>query len=119
MTRTKNLPYPLAELNEKVGELLITIQKDMLDRARTHRDAHTYEAVDFNAFVKTVEEKPGFVKAMWCGCQECEDKIKEQTGATSRCMPFKQEKLSDTCICCGKTGNQDGLLGQSLLDCQK
>ena len=46
--------------------------------------------------------KPGFVKAMWCGCQECEDKIKEVTGATSRCMPFEQETLSDKCVCCGK-----------------
>ena len=39
---------------------------------------------------------------MWCGCQECEDKIKEQFAATSRCMPFEQETLSDTCVCCGK-----------------
>jgi len=39
---------------------------------------------------------------MWCGCQECEDKIKEVTGATSRCMPFAQEQLSDKCVCCGK-----------------
>ncbi|WP_124068132.1 proline--tRNA ligase [Clostridium sp. E02] len=92
----------LDELDEKVGALLLTIQKDMLERARTHRDAHTYEAVEWNEFVKTVEEKPGFVKAMWCGSQECEDKIKELTGATSRCMPLEQETLSDHCICCGK-----------------
>ena len=85
-----------------VGELLDTIQHEMLERARAHRDAHTYEAVDFDSFVKTINEKPGFVKAMWCGCQECEDKIKEVTGATSRCMPFAQEQLSDKCVCCGK-----------------
>lgn len=89
-------------LAEKVEQLLSDIQKDMFERARLHRDEHTYEAVDMDTFIKTVEEKPGFVKAMWCGCQECEDKIKELTGATSRCMPFKQEKLADTCICCGK-----------------
>ena len=47
-------------------------------------------------------ENTGFVKAMWCGCRECEDKIKEDTGATSRCMPFAQETLSDKCVCCGK-----------------
>ena len=92
----------LEELETRVGELLDTIQKDMLVRARDHRDAHTYEAVDYDGFVKTINEKPGFVKAMWCGCRECEDKIKEDTGATSRCMPFKQEQLSDTCVCCGK-----------------
>lgn len=93
---------PLKELEDKVGELLDAIQKDMLERARAHRDAHTYEALDYDSFVKTINEKPGFVKAMWCGCRECEDKIKEDTGATSRCMPFKQEQLSDTCVCCGK-----------------
>ena len=98
----EKMTVSLDELNEKVGELLNTIQSDMLSRARAHRDAHTYEAVDMDSFVKTVEEKPGFVKAMWCGSQGCEDKIKELTGATSRCMPFKQEHLSDTCICCGK-----------------
>ncbi len=92
----------LDEINNKVGELLETIQKDMLERARIHRDVHTYEATDMDTFVKTVEEKPGFVKAMWCGSQECEDKIKEITGATSRCMPFKQETLADTCVCCRK-----------------
>ena len=92
----------LDEIGQKVGELLDTIQHDMYERALAHREAHTYEATDFDTFTKTIEEKPGFVKAMWCGCQECEDKIKELTGATSRCMPFKQEKLFDTCICCGK-----------------
>ena len=98
----EKITVALEELESKVGELLETIQKEMFERARAHRDAHTYEAVDFETFQKTVEEKPGFVKAMWRGCQECEDKIKELTGATSRCMPFKQEKLADTCICCGK-----------------
>ena len=82
--------------------MLDTIQKEMFERARAHRDSHTYEAVTYEDFVKTINEKPGFVKAMWCGCRECEDKIKEETGATSRCMPFKQEQLSDRCVCCGK-----------------
>ncbi|WP_313579064.1 proline--tRNA ligase [Lacrimispora sp.] len=98
----EKITVSLDEINNKVGELLETIQKDMLERARIHRDVHTYEATDMDTFVKTVEEKPGFVKAMWCGSQECEDKIKEITGATSRCMPFKQETLADTCVCCGK-----------------
>jgi prolyl-tRNA synthetase len=53
-------------------------------------------------FAKTVEETPGFIKAMWCGDQACELKIKEETGATSRCMPFEQEQIADTCVCCGK-----------------
>ena len=92
----------LEELETKVEEMLDKIQKDMFERAKAHREAHTYEAVDYDSFVKTINEKPGFVKAMWCGCQECEDKIKEDTGATSRCMPFEQENLAETCVCCGK-----------------
>ncbi len=98
----EKITVSLDELGAKVERLLSDIQKDMFERARLHRDEHTYEALDMDTFVKTVEEKPGFVKAMWCGCQECEDKIKDLTGATSRCMPFQQEKLADTCICCGK-----------------
>ena len=102
MTPDEKIVVSLDELEAKTGELLDTIRKSMFERAKAHRDAHTYEAADMETFTKTVEEKPGFVKAMWCGCQECEDKIKELTGATSRCMPFAQEKLADTCVCCGK-----------------
>ena len=92
----------LDNLEEEVGKLLETIQSDMCARAKADLEAHTSQAVTWDAFVDTINTKPGFVKAMWCGCQECEDKIKEETGATSRCMPFKQETLSDTCVCCGK-----------------
>ena len=92
----------LDNLEEEIGKLLETIQSDMFARAKAHLEAHTSQAVTWDAFVDTINTKPGFVKAMWCGCQECEDKIKEETGATSRCMPFKQETLADTCVCCGK-----------------
>ena len=74
----------------------------MLKRAREHRDAHTYSAKTLDEMQKILDTTPGFVKAMWCGEQDCEDKIKEQMSATSRCMPFEQEKISDTCVCCGR-----------------
>ena len=98
----EKMTVSLDEIETKVGELLDTIQNDMLERARVHRDSHTYTATTYEEFVKTINEKPGFVKAMWCGDQACEDKIKEDTAATSRCMPFAQETLSDKCVCCGK-----------------
>jgi len=98
----EKITVSLDEIVARTGELLDTIQMEMLERAKAHREAHTYEATDFSTFTQIIEEKPGFVKAMWCGSQECEDKIKELTGATSRCMPFKQETLSEQCICCGK-----------------
>lgn len=92
----------LDEIAGKVGELLDTMQREMLERARAHRDAHISVALDYEEFKKTVSDKQGFIKAMWCGSRECEDKIKEETTATSRCMPFEQEQLSDVCVCCGR-----------------
>ena len=100
-TREK-LEVSLDELEAKVAELMETIQKDMLERARKHREAHTYTAADLAEFEKLFAEKSGFVKAMWCGDRACEDKIKEKLGVTSRCMPFEQEHIADTCVCCGK-----------------
>ncbi|MBR4725643.1 MAG: proline--tRNA ligase [Lachnospiraceae bacterium] len=98
----EKLTLPLEGLSEKVNELLDEIQQNMYETAKTHRDSHTYDATEYEEFKKTIDEKPGFVRAMWCGDRACEDKIKEETGATSRCMPFDQVKLSDKCICCGK-----------------
>ncbi|MCD8371080.1 MAG: proline--tRNA ligase [Clostridiales bacterium] len=98
----EKITVSLDEIVARVGELLDTIHRDMFERAKKHLAAHTYEATEYEEFCRTIEEKPGFVKAMWCGCQECEDKIKEDLSATSRCMPFAQESLSDRCVCCGK-----------------
>ncbi|MCR5685801.1 MAG: proline--tRNA ligase [Lachnospiraceae bacterium] len=98
----EKLTLPLNDLTEKISGLLEDIQQNMYDTALAHRDSHTYDAVEYEEFKKTIDEKPGFVRAMWCGDRACEDRIKEDTGATSRCMPFDQVKLSDKCICCGK-----------------
>ncbi len=92
----------LDEIETKVPQLLETMQKEMLENARKHRDEHTYVAKTKEEFIKLFNEKSGFVKAMWCGEQACEDEIKEQLSVTSRCMPFDQENLSDVCVCCGK-----------------
>lgn len=92
----------LDEIVAKAGEVLETMQADMLERARKHRDAHTYTAKNMEEFEDIVANKPGFIKAMWCMDEACENEIKERTGATSRCMPFEQEHISDTCVCCGK-----------------
>ena len=100
-TREK-IEVALPELEAKVGELMETIQKEMLERARAHRDAHTYVATNMEEFEKLFTEKSGFVKAMWCGDRACEDLIKEKLSVTSRCMPFEQENLASTCVCCGK-----------------
>ncbi len=100
-TREKT-EVPFDQLDAKVGEILEQMQSDMLERARAHRDEHTYVAHNYDEFTRIFNEKAGFVKAMWCGDQACEDKIKEDLSVTSRCMPFEQEQISDTCVCCGK-----------------
>lgn len=98
----EKITVSLDNIEEEVTKLLDTIQHDLLERARKHRDAHTYTAANMEEFEKTLKETPGFIKAMWCGDEACELEIKEKTGATSRCMPFEQEQISDKCVCCGK-----------------
>lgn len=100
-TREK-IVVSLDELETRLTEILDTMQREMLERARAHRDAHTTTATAYEEFKDAIANKPGFVKAMWCGEEACEVKIKEDTTATSRCMPFEQEVLSDKCVCCGK-----------------
>ena len=100
-TREK-IACDIADLPQKVAELLPMIQKDMYERAKKHLEEHTFEAPDKETFEKLFEGTPGFVKAMWCGSRECEEKIKEDYSVTSRCIPYKQQKLSDVCVCCGK-----------------
>lgn len=100
-TREK-IEVGLDELEAKVAELLAAMQVEMLERARAHRESHTYVAKNYDEFKKIFAEKSGFVKAMWCGDRACEDKIKEDLSVTSRCMPFEQEQITDTCVCCGK-----------------
>ena len=100
-TREK-IMVPFDELSAKVGETLETMQNDMLARAKAHLESHIYEAKTYDEFKDTIANKPGFVKMMWCGDEACELKIKEDTTATSRCMPFKQETITEICPVCGK-----------------
>ncbi|ETT82946.1 proline--tRNA ligase [Viridibacillus sp. FSL R5-0477] len=93
---------PLNELEVKLPAMLEEIQNDLYNKALNHREENTFTVQTFDAFKAQLEERQGFIKAMWCGDQACEDKIKEETGATSRCMPFEQEHISETCICCSK-----------------
>ena len=92
----------LDNITEAVGEILEKMQTDMLAKATAHRDANTHEAHNWEEFTDILTRKQGFIKAMWCGDRACEEAIKDETGATTRCMPFEQEHLSDVCVHCGK-----------------
>jgi prolyl-tRNA synthetase len=97
---------PMDQLETKLVELLDEIQTNLYNKAFTHREERTTVAVTLDELKSSLEAKPGFIKAMWCGELACEEKIKEDTGATSRCMPFEQEKVSDKCVCCGNDADK-------------
>ncbi|MBO6215141.1 MAG: proline--tRNA ligase, partial [Lachnospiraceae bacterium] len=92
----------LEDLGGVAGRLMSDMQRDMLEKATKHLNAHISDAHNYDEFIDAVANKPGFIRAMWCGDEECENKIKEDTTATSRCMPFEQESISDVCVCCGR-----------------
>lgn len=92
----------LDELNEKLQEILEDIQKNMYEECKRIRENRTTTALNLDEFVKNINENQGYIKTMWCGDEECENKIKELTGAHSRCIPFEQEHIGDKCVCCGK-----------------
>ena len=100
-TREKTI-VALSDIAAEVAKLLDTMQVEMLERARAHRDEHTYTAHTYEEFKELADTKPGFIKMMWCGDEACEIKVKEDTTCTSRCMPFAQEEIGDTCPVCGK-----------------
>jgi prolyl-tRNA synthetase len=96
----------LSELEARLPVLLEEIQQNMFDQAVAHREENTSSVTSLDEFKQTLEEKLGFIKAMWCGDEACEDEIREVTGATSRCIPFEQEQIAETCVCCGKEAKE-------------
>ncbi|MGN1416721.1 MAG: proline--tRNA ligase [Oscillospiraceae bacterium] len=86
-----------------VKERLTAVHDGLYQNALDNLERRTYKCTSTDEIIKVLEEKgDGFVKAMWCGDEACEDKVKELTGVGSRCIPFEQEQLSDVCVCCGK-----------------
>lgn len=94
---------PLDKLEETVSAKLIEARDGMFAKALANQQKRTYACQTVDEITKSLEENgDGFVKAMWCGEEACEDEVKEKTGVGSRCIPFEQEQLSDKCVCCGK-----------------
>ena len=93
----------LDSLESEIENLLNEIGQALYDKAAQNIDNRTYRCTTIDEIKQSLKEHgDGFVKAMWCGSEECEDKVKELTGVGSRCIPFDQEELSDKCVCCGK-----------------
>ena len=89
------------------------VRKGIYEKALNRRQEMTYTASTFDEMKDIAEHKPGFVKAMWCGDLACEEKIKEEAGLSSRCIPFEQEQIAATCVCCGKPAKSMVYWGKS------
>lgn len=97
----------LESLAESVNAKLQEVYDGIYKKALENRENRTYACRTMDEIVNVLAEKgDGFVKAMWCGDEMCEDTVKEKTGVGSRCIPFEQEHISDTCVCCGKPAKQ-------------
>lgn len=91
------------EFANAVKERLTAVHDGLYRNALDNLERRTYKCTTTDEIIKVLEEKgDGFIKAMWCGDEACEDKVKELTGVGSRCIPFEQEHISDVCVCCGK-----------------
>ena len=94
---------PLDKLTDVVKERLQAVHDGMYQKALDNLSSRTYSCTSIDEIKSMLENNgDGFVKAMWCGDEACEDKVKELTGVGSRCIPFEQEQLDDKCVCCGK-----------------
>ncbi len=86
------------EVNNALGALI----KALHEKALANRENRTYTAETLEELIKIASEKSGYIKAMWCGALECEEKLKEEADVSSRCIPFGVEPIGDKCVCCGR-----------------
>ena len=96
----------LSDIETEIPKLLVAVRDGLYNKAADRRANMTYDALNLEQMKEIADTKPGFIRAMWCGSRECEDKLKEVAGVTSRCIPLEQEHLSDTCVCCGKKADK-------------
>jgi len=96
----------LEQLEAAAKEQLELVHQGMYESAKKNLDEHIYEAHSLEEAKELQERNGGFVKTMWCGDLACELKMKEVAGMSSRCIPFRQEHLSDVCACCGKPASK-------------
>ncbi len=91
---------------EKIKNILEEIQKNLFEKAKKFFEEHIFVVKNFEEFEEMMKNKKGFIKACWCGSEDCEKKIKEETSATIRCIPFKREKIFSNCVFCGKKAKE-------------
>jgi len=102
---------PREGLALRLGEMLTTIQANLFERARRFRDENTFEVSTFAELAEAVEK--GFARAYWCGDAACEEKVKEETKATTRCIPFDQPGVAGRCAICGREAKEVAIFGKA------
>ncbi len=93
---------PIENVKQAVQKALSDVRDALYNRALENRKNRTVDCTTLDEFIQTATSKDGFIRAMWCGDRQCEDKLKELAGVTSRCIPFEGENIGETCVCCGK-----------------
>jgi prolyl-tRNA synthetase len=96
----------LPELEKRIPEILETVHQGLYERAKKNLTDNIRPAQTLSEAKTIISDKGGFVKTMWCGSLECEMKMKEEAGVSSRCMPFEQEHLGTACVACGKPADK-------------
>ncbi|MCL2197997.1 MAG: proline--tRNA ligase [Defluviitaleaceae bacterium] len=109
----EKITVSLDKLETVVNETLKSIHKNMYNKAKARQDENTRKATTLPQLKEILDTTPGFVKSMWCGEDTCEVRIKEEATATSRCMPFDQEKIDDKCVVCGKPADKMVVWGRA------
>lgn len=115
LVRRDTLEKVIVKLNkfpETLEKMLEDIQQNMYQECVKRNKQRTSVAMNMEEFIQKINENQGYIKTMWCGEEKCENKIKEKTGAHSRCIPFTQEYLSDTCVVCGKKAQKEVIWGR-------
>ena len=96
----------IEDIETAVPELLAQITKSMYEKALERRESMTHTAHNMEEMCDVAANRPGFIKAMWCGELDCEMQLKEEADVTSRCMPFDASPISDKCVCCGRAAKK-------------
>ncbi len=97
---------PVTQVPQRVGELLLAIQQNLFERAKTFREANTHRVDTYEEFKTSLAEKGGFYLAHWDGTPETEAKVKEETKATIRCIPFDEPDEAGVCMVSGKPSSK-------------
>ena len=103
----------LDDLETKIPELLQAVRDGLYQKALANRERRTFTATTFEEMKRLADEESGFIETMWCGDEACENRVKEEAGLTSRCMPDEQKHLADVCPICGRPAKKSIIWGKA------